>query len=242
MPTQLPEQLIIGAITEREDASDAVVLHSRHHGKTLATLPEGSKIGTSSLRRVAQLKKKFPQYTFQSIRGNLQTRLQKLDDYETHKYDAIILATAGLVRMGLSERITEKLPNSICLPAVGQGALAVECRDNDEYIMNIIQKVSHHETTLSCTAERAFMKVMEGGCQVPIGVHTDLYTENGEIVKMKLRGVVLNLDGTLCVEDEMESENCTLEGAAALGSQLAKRMRENGATDILKSIYSAKPE
>jgi len=241
MPTELPEKLIIGAITEREDPSDAVVLHKKHQGKTLATLPDGSLIGTSSLRRVAQLKKAFPQYNFESIRGNLQTRLMKLDDYETYHFDAIILASAGLIRMDLSERITEHLPNTICLPAVGQGALAIECRENDEYIIDILKKASHTETTICCTAERAFMKEMQGGCQVPIGVHTTLQKQGDVVTKITLKAILLNLDGTQSLEDEIETNDYSVAGALAIGKSLAQNMKKNGAEDILKKIYSPIP-
>ena len=195
-------------------------------------MPEGSLIGTSSLRRVAQLSKQFPQFRFKSVRGNLQTRLQKLDDYKTHKYDAIILATSGLERMGLADRISERLDGSICLPAVGQGALAVECRENDEFILGLISAVNHQDTEIRCNAERSFMKVMEGGCQVPIGVFTEI-TKSRTLL---LKAIVLNLDGSKWVEDEVRADECAIEQAITLGENLANILKEKGADDILKAI------
>jgi len=236
MPSELPDGLTIGAITEREDPSDAVVLHSKHQGRALSELPEGSLIGTSSLRRVAQLQRQFPQFRFKSVRGNLQTRLEKLDDYETFGYDAIILASAGLIRMGLSERISEKLPENICLPAVGQGALAVECRENDERIMNLIGSVNHTSTEIRCRAERAFMKEMQGGCQVPIGVFTQLIETEGAS-DLELRAIILNLDGSRALEGHSNTQEITIAAAENLGRNLGVELKGKGAAEILNEIF-----
>uniref|UniRef100_A0A671UJU5 hydroxymethylbilane synthase n=1 Tax=Sparus aurata TaxID=8175 RepID=A0A671UJU5_SPAAU len=172
LPTTLPPGFTIGAVLERENPHDAVVLHPKHVGKTLETLPENSVIGTSSLRRAAQLKKRFPQLEFKDIRGNLNTRLKKLDEKED--YAAIILAAAGLRRMGWDNRISQILGPEDCMYAVGQGALAVEVRARDADILEMVSVLHHPETVLRCIAERAFLRHLEGGCSVPVAVHTEV--------------------------------------------------------------------
>ena len=160
LPTRLPAGLMLGCITERQDPADALVMHSRHRQKTLATLPEGAVIGTSSLRRLAQLRHHYPHLVFKDIRGNLNTRLQKLDE---GGYDAIILAAAGLLRMNMGDRIHAVLSSSISLHAVGQGALGIECRQGDQAVLETIQVLEHLPTTRRCLAERAFLRALEGG-------------------------------------------------------------------------------
>jgi len=194
LPTNLPDGLILGCITEREDPADALVVHENHRDKTLATLPEGSVVGTSSLRRLAQLRHHYPHLTFKDVRGNVITRLEKLDAGE---YDCLILAAAGLGRLGLAERIHQLIDPSVSLHAVGQGALGIECRQGDEAVLDRIKVLEHLPTARRCLAERAFLRELEGGCQVPIGVNT--HFEGDTLV---LTGMVASLDGLRLIRDE----------------------------------------
>uniref|UniRef100_A0A182JS32 hydroxymethylbilane synthase n=1 Tax=Anopheles christyi TaxID=43041 RepID=A0A182JS32_9DIPT len=173
LPTSLPLGMAIGAVLEREDPRDALVLNERHHGCTLATLPRGSIVGTSSLRRSAQLARYYSHLSVCDIRGNLNTRLAKLDA-EASKFAGIILAQAGLVRMGWNKRIDQIIEPHEILYAVGQGALAVECRSNDEYILGMLGKLCHLETQCRILTERSFLKTLGGGCSAPVAVRTDL--------------------------------------------------------------------
>ncbi|XP_016159427.1 PREDICTED: porphobilinogen deaminase isoform X3 [Ficedula albicollis] len=183
---------------ERENPLDAVVFHPKNCGKTLSLLPEKSVIGTSSLRRAAQLKKKFPHLEFKDIRGNLNTRLKKLDEKED--FSAIILAAAGLKRMGWENRIGQLLGPEDCLYAVGQGALAVEVRAKDQEILNMVSALHDADTVLCCIAERAFMKRLEGGCSVPVAVNTLL--KDGQLY---LTGAVYSLDGSDSLKETMQT-------------------------------------
>ncbi|MEY3297302.1 MAG: Porphobilinogen deaminase, partial [Cyanobacteriota bacterium] len=228
LPTRLPAGLMLGCITEREDPADALVIHERHQDKTLATLPAGSVIGTSSLRRLAQLRHHYPHLAFKDIRGNLNTRLRKLDEGE---YDGIILAAAGLHRMEMDDRIHELLPAEISLHAVGQGALGIECRTGDEDILSLLGVLSHGPTTSRCLAERAFLRELEGGCQVPIGVNTAL---DGDT--LTLTGLVASLDGQQLIKNTVQGPTNTAE---ALGIQLAQQLRNQGAQAILDEINAA---
>ncbi|XP_036939549.1 porphobilinogen deaminase-like isoform X1 [Acanthopagrus latus] len=198
LPTTLPPGFTIGAVLERENPHDAVVLHPKHVGKTLETLPENSVIGTSSLRRAAQLKKRFPQLEFKDIRGNLNTRLKKLDEKED--YAAIILAAAGLRRMGWDNRISQILGPEDCMYAVGQGALAVEVRARDADILEMVSVLHHPETVLRCIAERAFLRHLEGGCSVPVAVHTEVKDS-----QLYLTGAVYSLDGSDSLKETMQT-------------------------------------
>ncbi len=227
LPTRLPEGLILGCVTEREDPADALVVHENHRDKQLETLPEGAVIGTSSLRRLAQLRHHYPHLTFKDIRGNLNTRLQKLDAGE---YDGIILAVAGLTRLEMADRIHQVIPASVSLHAVGQGALGIECRAEDGEILELLKVLEHQSTAYRCYAERSFLRELEGGCQVPIGVNTSI---DGDT--LTLTGMVASLDGQKLVKD-------TVSGAAteaeSLGIQLAHKLREQGATEILEAIFT----
>jgi hydroxymethylbilane synthase len=225
LPTRLPEGLMLGCVTEREDPADALVVHAKHQDKQLDTLPQGAVIGTSSLRRLAQLRHHFPHFTFKDIRGNLNTRLRKLDDGE---YDAIILAVAGLRRLGMGERVHQTLPAAISLHAVGQGALGIECRSNDPDILAVIKVLEHEPTAYRCYAERAFLRELEGGCQVPIGVNTSIEGDT-----LTLSGIVASLDGQQLVTDSISGPVAT---ADAMGTELAKRARSAGAQEILDAI------
>lgn len=226
LPTTLPEGLVLAAITEREDPADAVVMHGRWDGRTLDELPEGSVIGTSSLRRLAQLRSRYPGFDFQDIRGNLNTRLKKLDD---GKYDAIVLAVAGLRRLGWHERITQVLSPEISLHAVGQGALGIECRADDPDILQLVGVLNHLPTALRCRAERAMLRSLEGGCQVPIGVQSRFDNDT-----LYLQAVVASLDGQQLIRAEHTGPAREPEAA---GVTLAGKLRANGAQAVLDQIF-----
>jgi hydroxymethylbilane synthase len=232
MPTNLPEGLMLGCITEREDPADALVVHARHRDKSLATLPEGSVVGTSSLRRLAQLRHHYPQLEFKDVRGNVITRLEKLD---TGAYDCLILAAAGLGRLGLGDRIHELIDPAICLHAVGQGALGIECREGDTAVLNQIKALEHLPTARRCLAERAFLRELEGGCQVPIGVNSRL--EGDELL---LTGMVASLDGQRLIRDAARGPQSDPE---AIGVALAHTLKAQGAGEILEEIFATvRPE
>ncbi|MBD1823861.1 hydroxymethylbilane synthase [Cyanobacteria bacterium FACHB-DQ100] len=227
LPTRLPEGLMLGCVTEREDPADALVVHEKHKDKELATLPEGAVIGTSSLRRLAQLRHHYPHLSFKDVRGNVNTRLAKLDSGE---YDAIILAAAGLNRLNFSDRIHQLIPSDISLHAVGQGALGIECREGDTEILEILKVLEHQPTAYRCYAERAFLRELEGGCQVPIGVNTTIEGDT-----LTLTGIVASLDGQKLVKDSVSG---LATDAEKLGTELAHRAREQGAQEILDEILA----
>lgn len=228
LPTNLPEGLVLGCVTARENPADAMVVHQKHKDKQIDTLPSGSVVGTSSLRRLAQLRHHFPHLAFKDIRGNLNTRLQKLDAGE---YDAIILAVAGLHRLGMSDRIHQILPDEISLHAVGQGALGIECRADDTEVLSLLKAIEHIPTRDRTFAERAFLRELQGGCQVPIGVNTQL---DGE--QLTLTGIVASVDGKKLVKDTVSG---TASQAEQLGIELAGRLRQQGATEILEQIFAS---
>ncbi|KAJ3318921.1 hypothetical protein HDU76_000693 [Blyttiomyces sp. JEL0837] len=245
LPTSLPEGMAVGAILEREDPRDAVVMSARmKKGTKIADLPKGSVVGTSSVRRSAQLKRKFPHLVFQDVRGNLNTRLKKLDA-EDSPYSCLLLAYAGLVRMGWHHRISEILTNDVILHAVGQGAIAVECREDDEAVKKVIHTLEHADTAVRCHSERAFMRQLEGGCSVPLGVWTEIVSVDGKRV-LKLQGSVCSLDGKDYLHAEVEAEVkaaseevANREIAVALGERLGAVMLEKGARSILDSARAA---
>ncbi|MBD2313147.1 hydroxymethylbilane synthase [Desertifilum sp. FACHB-1129] len=227
LPTNLPEGLVLGCVTERENPADALVVHEKHKDKQLATLPPGTVVGTSSLRRLAQLRHHYPHLEFKDIRGNLNTRLAKLDAGE---YDALILAVAGLQRLGMAERIHQAIPSDVSLHAVGQGALGIECRAEDAEVLELLKALEHKPTAQRCYAERAFLRELEGGCQVPIGVQTVIEGET-----LTLTGMVASLDGQRLIKD-------TTSGAATqaeeLGIELANKLKDQGAQAILNEIFA----
>lgn len=193
LPTALPVGMAIGAVLEREDPRDALVLNEKHRGKTLKTLPQGSIIGTSSLRRSAQLARSHTHLTVCDIRGNLNTRLAKLDIVNS-KFAGIILAQAGLTRMGWHKRIDQTIDPSEILYAVGQGALAVECRSNDAYILGMLSQLCHLDTQCKILAERSFLKTLGGGCSAPVAVCTNL-KRKADTAMLNITGAVWSLDG-----------------------------------------------
>jgi len=231
LPTNLPEGLMLGCVTEREDPADALVVHAKHQDKSLATLPEGSVVGTSSLRRLAQLRHHYPQLVFKDVRGNVITRLEKLDAGE---YDCLILAAAGLGRLGLGNRIHELIDPSISLHAVGQGALGIECRLGDQGVLEQIKVLEHLPTARRCLAERAFLRQLEGGCQVPIGVNSSFEGPDTD-QQLVLTGMVAALDGKRLIRDTVRGPATNPE---ALGIELALLLRSQGAGEILEQIFA----
>ncbi len=226
LPTNLPEGLILGCITEREDPADALVINEKLKDKKLDTLPSGSIVGTSSLRRLAQLRHHYPHLIFKDVRGNVITRLEKLDSGE---YDCLILAAAGLTRLGFGQRIHQLIPSGISLHAVGQGALGIECVEGKPEIIEVIKALEHEETSKRCLAERSFLRELEGGCQVPIGVGTKV--ENQELT---LTGMVASLDGERLIRD---SRTGSLSNPESIGIELANELKSQGAMEILEEIF-----
>jgi len=227
LPTNLPKGLVVAAVTERIDPSDSVVMKKGLHYKSLKELPKGSVVGTSSLRRIAQLRHQYPDLNFQDIRGNLNTRFKKLDDPQS-PYSCIILAKAGLERLGLefSSRITQILDD--VLYATGQGALGIEAAENDTEIRKLLSAINDPTTAQACRAERAFLHSLEGGCQVPIGVKSVINGEN-----LTLFGVVLSVDGKQCIKTSVSGP---LSDAENVGKKLGDTLKANGAEKILKDI------
>ncbi|MFC7393732.1 hydroxymethylbilane synthase [Scopulibacillus cellulosilyticus] len=221
MPAVLPEGLEIACVPVREDFRDVYI--SKKH-IPFHELPKGAVVGTSSLRRAAQLSALRPDITIRSIRGNIDTRLNKLKEED---FDAIILAAAGMKRMGWTDEvITEYLPVSVCLPAVGQGALAIECRKDHSALIDLLKQIHDEDTHVTVMAERAFLKKLEGGCQVPIAAHAH---KEGE--KLTLTGLVGTPDGKTIIK-----ETLTGEKPEALGNQLAEVLMERGAKRILDDV------
>ncbi len=232
LPTNLPEGLMLGCITEREDPADALVVNEKNSQYQLDTLPEGAIVGTSSLRRLAQLRHHFPHLVFKDVRGNVITRLEKLDAGE---YDCLILAAAGLSRLGFGNRIHQIIPGEISLHAVGQGALGIECVQNRPDVLEIIKTLEHTPTAQRCLAERALLRELEGGCQVPIGVNTKI--ENNNLI---LTGMVASLDGKKLIRDKKIG---AIEKSEEIGVELAKTLKSQGAGEILEEIFNeVRPE
>ncbi|CAH1769301.1 5026_t:CDS:2, partial [Entrophospora sp. SA101] len=226
LPTKLPEGMIIGAITKRENPKDAVIIKTGLAYKTINELPKGSIVGTSSVRRSAQLKAVFPDLIFQND--------------ENGPYTAIILAAAGLLRLGFSHRISQILPSSIILHAVGQGALGVECRADDKDVIELLSVIDDNDTKLKCIAERALMRSLEGGCSVPIGVETELIEDvndgNGKRRELRIHGLIARVDGSEIIRAEIKKVVEDIVAAEELGKELAKILVEKGAKDILEDL------
>lgn len=222
MPAVIPEGLCIGAVPLRENPADALISRD---DRPLSELPEGAKVGTSSLRRASQLRAARPDLAIVQLRGNIDTRLNKLENGEM---DAIILAAAGIRRLGFTDRITEYLPEAVMLPAVGQGALCIEIRQNDPELEALVAPLDHPETHVVVTAERAFLHRLEGSCQVPVAAHGSV--ENGRIT---LKGLVADLDGSRKITETLEGPESDSE---KLGTELANRLLEKGAKEILENL------
>jgi hydroxymethylbilane synthase len=227
VPTLFPDGLHLRAITEREDPRDAVF------GRTdtkLMDLPKSAKIGTSSLRRQSQLLNLRPDFEMLNLRGNLDTRLRKLEEGQ---YDAIILAAAGVNRLGWTDKVTEFLSPEVCLPAIGQGALGIETHIDDAATNDLVAFFDHPETSTAVRAERALLKRLEGGCQVPIAAYGTV--DGGELT---LTGLVSSVDGTEMVKDSITGPTGSCE---ELGVELAETLLKMGAWDILKDVYETDP-
>ena len=222
MPTEVPDGLIITAITKRYDPGDAFVSNKV---KSLAELPQGAVVGTSSLRRKAQLLHARPDLVVKDLRGNVNTRLRKLDAGE---YDAAVLAVAGLRRLGFGDRITEVLPKSMILPAVGQGALAIEAREDDAETRELVTFLNDEATVACAKAERAFLARVEGGCQVPVGVYA-----TPEDSGLHVEAVIASLDGKRLYRDHVSGQ---VKDAETIGTQLADKLLDMGGIDIMHEI------
>ncbi len=225
VPMVFPEGLGLAVICEREDPRDAFV---SNRFENIEALPLGATVGTSSLRRQCQLQQIRPDLNIQSLRGNVGTRLSKLDNGD---YDAIILASAGLIRLGLQERIRYFIEPEILLPAAGQGAVGIECRSDDKVVQNLLAPLAHPQTTACVLAERAMNARLQGGCQVPIGGFAVL-TEN----QIYLRALVGTVDGSKILRTEGKS---AVSNAEVLGTQLAEELLAKGADKILQEVYQS---
>jgi len=227
LPTKLPEGLKLGAVLERGEFRDALV---SKNGKKLAELSAGDVVATSSLRRQAGLMKMNNQLIIKDIRGNVNSRLQKMEDGYC---DAMIMAAAGLQRLGLDNYITEIIDPEVIVPAVSQGAIAIEMRLNDPEIEVLMQKINHTDTWDAITAERAFLSHLEGGCQVPLGCYTKI---EGNLLKMN--GFVASVDGSQFINETISGD---ISKGAELGVQMAEKMLQKGAFEILNQIKTNKP-
>ena len=225
LPAVLPAGLLIICVPEREDPRDALLAGDK---KKLDALPLGARVGTSSLRRQAQLLHVRPDLQIKMLRGNVDTRLRKLQ--ENH-FDAIVLAASGLKRLGWDEHITECLPVNVSLPAIGQGALGIEGREDDGFVRVLLSRLEHQQTRVTVMAERALLKRLEGGCQVPIAGHAVLQGEN-----LTLDGLVISLDGKRYVRYSLSG---LMSEAESLGRKVAEGLLDRGAQPILQEIYGA---
>ena len=223
VPMQLPEGLELAVICEREDPFDAFVSNQFAH---FDDLPQGAKLGTSSLRRKSQILKQRPDLDVIDLRGNVGTRLSKLD---AGQYDAIILASAGLKRLNLHDRIRHTLTAEVSLPAVGQGALGLECRSQDQQVLDLIMPLMHQDSNACVRAERAFNAYLEGGCQVPIAGFATLNDQ-----ELQVEGRVGSVDGVTLLRAKVQG---VPEQAEALGVELAKKLLDQGAGELLKALY-----
>jgi hydroxymethylbilane synthase len=223
VPTFFPDGLHLSCITKREDPRDALL--SRNKVK-FADLPKGANVGTSSLRRQAQLMNVRPDFVIHQLRGNVDTRLRKLKEGQ---YDAIILAAAGVKRLGLAENVSEYIDPQISLPAIGQGALGIECRVDDRELNDMIAFFNHADTRTCVTGERALLRRLEGGCQVPIACYGEM--KDG---KLLLTGLVGSVDGKRIIKDAITGDR---EQAEKLGVTLAEKLLSRGADVILREVY-----
>ncbi|OBZ09834.1 hydroxymethylbilane synthase [Bacillus sp. FJAT-27264] len=234
MPAVLPEGLINGAVPQRQDPRDCLITGD---GAGLESLPPGARVGTSSLRRSSQLAALRPDLVIEPVRGNIDSRLRKL---ESGEYDAILLAAAGLARMGWQDRVSAYLPPEVCLPAVGQGALGIECREDDAELRQLLDLYNDPQTAVTVTAERTFLGVLNGGCQVPIGafaILNEFGEEQQNVVErtadqgrpvISLTGMVGTPDGSTILK-----ETCTGDDPVQVGKEVAQRLIAKGAEKIL---------
>jgi hydroxymethylbilane synthase len=225
MPSEIPAGLVIGAVPEREIPTDVLIARG---GLTLSELPAGGVVGTSSLRRAAQLRHLRPDLEVVPLRGNVETRIRKLD---THQLAAVVLAAAGVKRLGLAHLVTEHLDPERMLPAVGQGALCIEIRQEDPRIGPMVAALDHPATRTVVSGERAFLKRLQGGCQVPIAGHGRL-----DGTHLTLSGLVADVDGGTVIRDRLSGPAASAEG---IGNELAEALLRRGADGILKNLTSA---
>ena len=223
VPTFFPDGLYLPVITKREDYRDAFI---SRNGLKLKEMPENSIIGTSSLRRKSQIMNVRKDFHIKDLRGNVDTRLRKLDEGE---FDAIILAVAGLKRMGFSEKITEYLDEKVMIPAIGQGALGIEIRENDDRILEIISFLKDDKTFIEVNAERAFLRKLEGGCQVPIGCYAKIND-----AELRILGFVADIEGKNFIKDSISGK---IDDYEKLGVQLAEKILIKGGKEILEEVY-----
>jgi len=226
LPTKTPDGLAISAITKREDTRDVLISKTP---TTLLTLPNGAKLATGSLRRRSQVLALRPDLEIHDIRGNLNTRFQKFFESD---FDAMLLAFAGVHRLKMDDKISEVISHDLILPAVGQGALAIETRQDDTFIIEMIQPLNHFETELAVSAERSLLRTLEGGCQIPIGAFASF-----EDAHFKLSAFVGSLDGkTTLRESLVKSSLASISDAETVGIELAERLRQKGGDKILSAI------
>ncbi|AIQ20103.1 porphobilinogen deaminase [Paenibacillus sp. FSL H7-0357] len=240
MPSELPEGLINGAVPRRVDPRDCLIATG---AASLDELPQGARVGTSSLRRSSQLAALRPDLDIQPVRGNIDSRLKKL---ESGEFDAILLAAAGLSRMGWEDRVTAYLPPEVCLPAVGQGALGIECREDDAELRKLLALYNDEHTALTVAAERTFLGALNGGCQVPIGAFAVLGAEDSGTESNELAGAaapdstrrVITLTGMVGTPDGsvILKETCTGEDPVQLGEEVARKLIARGAEKILADV------
>ncbi|MCR2802616.1 hydroxymethylbilane synthase [Paenibacillus soyae] len=225
MPYELPEGLMNGATPKRVNPLDCLITKA---GGGLESLPEGARVGTSSLRRSCQLKNVRPDLQLESIRGNIDSRIRKL---ETEGFDAVVLAAAGLTRMGWEDRISALVPDDVCVPAVGQGALGIECRENDAQIRELLGLLNDSETEAAVRAERSFLGTLHGGCQVPIGAYATVVSKDEDGYLLELTGMVGSPDGVTMLKEMKRGKD-----PEALGRSVAETLIAGGADRILAEI------
>lgn len=240
MPTRLPDSCDLAAIPLRDDPRDALIVKSGLPYTRLQTLPEGAVVGTSSVRRSAQLRRLYPHLRFANLRGNVETRLAKVDNPES-EYTCMVMSAAGLERIGLKHRITQYMGSKDggILHAVGQGALGLEIRRGDTKTLEFLNQLGDRKSTLACLAERALLRTLEGGCTVPIGAETEWVDDVQG--RLRISAIVVSLDGTESVQDTMDATIRTDEEATMLGGELASRLVKQGAGSILAAINTDRP-
>jgi len=231
VPTEFPQGLHLAVICEREDPRDAFIAPlegSKFKVQRFRELPEGANLGTSSLRRSSQLLSLRPDLKIVQLRGNLETRFRKLDEGQ---FDAMILAAAGVKRLGWEQRITEIIDPAVSLPAIGQGAIGIECRTDDGFINSLIAPLNHKETSICVRAERALLKRLQGGCQVPIAAHAVI--KDGRLV---MDGLVGSVTGDRIIKEHLEGN---IEEAETIGITLGEKLLSMGADKILAEVYGS---
>ncbi|KAE8385546.1 porphobilinogen deaminase, dipyromethane cofactor binding domain-containing protein [Aspergillus alliaceus] len=240
MPTTLPDSCDLAAIPLRDDPRDALVVKAGLPFTSLKTLPQGAVVGTSSVRRSAQLRRLYPHLRFANLRGNVDTRLAKVDDPGS-QYTCMIMSAAGLERVGLKYRINQYLGSKDggILHAVGQGALGLEIRKGDTRTIELLNQLADQKSTLACLAERALMRTLEGGCSVPIGVETEWVDQSSNHLRMS--AMIVSLDGSQSVQDAIDKTVYTVDEVTALGHELAERLKAKGAEAILSEINVTRP-